>query len=97
MARNFYKGWKWKRKRERILRRDEYLCRECKRYGRTTAATTVHHIQPLEQRPELALVSRNLISLCDGCHNAMHDRESGGLTEKGRSWVARVSPLLTIR
>jgi len=94
MAR-FYKNRKWKYKRAKVLRRDEYLCRECKRYGRTTAATTVHHVIPIEERPELALVSRNLISLCDSCHNAMHDRDTGALTVKGMSWVERmqVAPL----
>jgi 5-methylcytosine-specific restriction protein A len=93
---NFYKRGKWKHKRERILRRDEYLCQECRRYGRTTSATTVHHVVPIGVRPELALFSRNLISLCEGCHNAMHDRDTGALTEKGRSWVVRMAPLSSI-
>lgn len=44
---SFYKKKTWIRKREKILKRDEYLCRECKRYGKTTQATTVHHIIPL--------------------------------------------------
>ena len=43
MSEKFYKSKKWKTKRQSILRRDEYLCRECKRYGKTTPATTVHH------------------------------------------------------
>lgn len=43
---NFYKLKKWKEKRKRILRRDEYLYQECKRYGKDTPATTVHHIIP---------------------------------------------------
>ena len=90
---NFYKSRKWKRKRETILKRDEYLCRECRRYGRTTPATTVHHIVPLEQNRKLALVSGNLVSLCDACHNAMHDRDTGQLTAKGFAWAERVSPL----
>jgi len=87
---NFYKTAKWKAKRERILRRDEYLCQECKRYGKTTPATTVHHIYPLEQRPELGLVSDNLISLCNDCHNAMHDRTTNQLTALGLEWVGRI-------
>ena len=89
----FYKTARWKNKRGKILRRDEYLCQECRRYGRTTPATTVHHVLPLEQRPELALVSQNLISLCSECHNAMHDRDTGQLTAKGFAWAERVSPL----
>ena len=91
---NFYKQRKWEEKRKKILRRDEYLCRECKRYGKSTPATTVHHIIPLEQRPELKLNSLNLISLCEACHNQMHDRNTNELTEKGKRWVERISPLL---
>lgn len=86
----FYKSSKWKRKRETILRRDEYQCRQCKRYGKVTPANTVHHIYPLEQYPELALVSANLISLCNPCHEQMHDRLSGELTQLGQEWVSRV-------
>ena len=86
---NFYKTRKWKRKREVILRRDNYQCRQCKRYGRITPANTVHHIHPIEVRPELALVSDNLISLCEGCHGRMHDRTTNKLTDLGLQWVAR--------
>jgi len=89
---NFYKTARWKSKREKVLRRDEYLCRECKRYGKTTAAATVHHIHPAEKHPEWRLASWNLVSLCDGCHNKMHDRDNEALTALGQSWVDRVPP-----
>lgn len=89
---SFYKSKKWKEKRKAMLRRDEYLCRECRRYGKSTSATTVHHIIPIDQRPDLALASRNLISLCEACHNKMHDRNTGELSELGKRWVERVSP-----
>ncbi len=94
MSDKFYKSKKWKTKRQSILRRDEYLCRECKRYGKTAPATTVHHILPIEQRPDLKLSSLNLISLCNECHNKMHDRYTNGLTNKGKQWVERISPPL---
>lgn len=55
-----------------MLRRDGYLCRECRRYGRTTEATTVHHIKHYRTNPELALCAENLISLCESCHNKKH-------------------------
>ena len=90
--RNFYKSKRWKQKREKILRRDEYLCQECKRYGKTTPATTVHHVMPIEQNKDLKLNSNNLISLCEQCHNKMHDRGRDNLTELGKQWVDRVSP-----
>ncbi|WP_270578005.1 HNH endonuclease [Caldibacillus thermoamylovorans] len=91
-AKAFYKSQKWIRKRELILKRDEYKCRECKRYGKTSPATTVHHVIPLDQRPDLKLNINNLISLCDKCHNQMHNRITGELTEKGMEWVERIAP-----
>ena len=90
----FYKTRKWERKRLAILRRDKYLCRECRRYGKTTPANTVHHIYPLEQRPDLALVTDNLISLCPKCHERMHDKVGNDLTVLGLRWQQRVGELI---
>jgi 5-methylcytosine-specific restriction endonuclease McrA len=87
---NLYKTTRWKRKRKIILKRDEYMCRECRRYGKTTAASTVHHVIPVEEQPKLAFVNENLLSLCDPCHDAMHDRNNDVLTELGRQWVDRL-------
>jgi 5-methylcytosine-specific restriction endonuclease McrA len=87
---NFYKTQRWKNKREKVLRRDEYLCQECKRYERTTEANTVHHIRPLMVSPELRLDSSNLVSLCNTCHERMHDRKTHGLSELGEQWVKRM-------
>lgn len=91
---NFYKTKKWERKRENILRRDSYECRKCKRYGKTTAASMVHHIYPLDTNPSLKLNSDNLISLCNKCHEQMHDRVTNEITDKGKVWQVRVAPLL---
>jgi 5-methylcytosine-specific restriction endonuclease McrA len=87
---NFHKTKAWLSKREKILRRDRYLCQECKRYGKTTAANTVHHIYPIALRPGFKLLSINLISLCPKCHNEMHDRVTDALTAKGLQWVDRI-------
>lgn len=92
MVDNFYKTPAWKRKRANILRRDKYMCRECSRYGKTTGATTVHHINPLELYPDLALNDKYLLSLCGICHDKMHDRVSNELTSLGKAWVKRISP-----
>ncbi|MGO4887078.1 HNH endonuclease [Anaerobacillus sp. MEB173] len=86
----FYKSKKWKRKRESILKRDDYECRECRRYGKVHEANTVHHINTLEDRPELALLDDNLISLCNTHHEKMHERMSGELTALGCEWIERV-------
>lgn len=86
----FYKSKQWQSKRVKILRRDMFACRECKRYGRTREATHVHHINPLLERPDLKLSQWNLISLCNPCHNNMHDRTNDELTELGEYWRERV-------
>ncbi|HEY9570460.1 MAG TPA: HNH endonuclease [Metalysinibacillus sp.] len=65
------------------------MCRECKRYGKTTTADTVHHVQPYETHAQLKLSSDNLISLCRACHNAMHVRGTHELTDKGKQWLER--------
>ncbi len=87
---DFYKTSKWKGKRESILKRDEYMCRECKRYGKSVLAVTVHHVISLEQRPDLKLASDNLLSLCSKCHDKMHDRTNNQLTKLGQEWVERI-------
>ena len=73
---DFYTSAAWKSKREAILSRDGYMCRNCKRYGRQRPATTVHHIKHFDEFPELALESDNLISLCEACHNLMHPEKA---------------------
>lgn len=73
-----YTSKRWRKKRERILRRDGYKCRECRKYGRAREAVTVHHIKHVDEYPELAYVDDNLISLCNPCHNKMHPEKGGG-------------------
>lgn len=74
----FYKSAAWLRKRAKILRRDKYLCVECRRYNRRdkqglpVAAVTVHHIVPFEIDPTRKLDETNLQSLCKACHNKKH-------------------------
>ena len=72
-----YKAQKWKRKRAAILRRDNYLCVECRKYGRRIEASTVHHIKHADTNPELAYENSNLVSLCSACHNKMHPEKGG--------------------
>lgn len=83
---NFYKLKQWEKKREQILRRDHFQCQEAKRYGKYMEAVIVHHIYPLEEYPELALKSWNLISLSKEYHNQMHDRKTNKITDVGAYW-----------
>lgn len=72
-----YKTKRWKLKQKQILKRDGYLCQECKRYGKRVEARAVHHIKTVEEYPELAFTSGNLISLCTSCHNKKHPEKGG--------------------
>lgn len=74
-----YTSARWKRKRIHILKRDNYMCQECRKYGRQRQAVTVHHIKHVDKHPELAYTDSNLISLCESCHNKAHP-------EKGKGW-----------
>jgi 5-methylcytosine-specific restriction endonuclease McrA len=69
---DIYKSTRWRKKRAAILARDNYRCVECKKYGRITEATIVHHIKPVEEYPELGYISSNLESLCAACHAKAH-------------------------
>ncbi len=71
-VRVFYKWKVWRKKRLVILQRDNFECQRCKVEGKFSKATTVHHIKPLREYPELALEEDNLSSRCDPCHNKEH-------------------------
>jgi 5-methylcytosine-specific restriction enzyme A len=86
----FYNSKRWRRKREVILKRDEYKCRECSRYGKTTPAKIVHHVYSLEDYPQYRLKNENLISLCNECHEQMYDRFNKVMKEKGIQWMERM-------
>lgn len=71
-----YMDKRWLKKRAAILRRDQYKCRECRRYGRSREAKEVHHIKHVDSYPELAFTDTNLVSLCHACHNKMHPEKA---------------------
>lgn len=85
-----YTSKRWAKLRERILKRDGYICQYNKRYGRLVQANTVHHIYPADEYPEYEWCEWNLISLSAEAHNRMHDRESHQLTDEGLRLMKRV-------
>ncbi|WP_258547430.1 HNH endonuclease [Enterococcus faecium] len=54
------------------------MCQECKRRGRNTRGTIIHHI--VEAREDLSLFWSvdNLECICVACHNREHPERSGG-------------------
>lgn len=90
--RDYLSDKRYKRVRRVALTRDKYLCQNCKRYGRKTAATITHHIWQAEYYPEYKYKVWNLISLCSACHNKMHVRNTHELTEEGERLKQRTRP-----
>ena len=72
----------WKAKRAQILDDDKYECQYHKERGSYKHATMVHHVKHRDKFPELALEKyyidengiqqRNLMSLCNECHELQH-------------------------
>ena len=66
----------WRPVRSEALKRDNYECQECKKLGKYSEATTVHHIKHLKEYPALAITLSNLESVCYDCHNKLHPEKS---------------------
>lgn len=79
-AKEFYDSKMWKIVRKQVLNMDHYECQLCKSRGKYKKATVVHHVKHLKDHPELSLSiwdesdgnKRQLVSLCDECHNEVH-------------------------
>lgn len=81
----FYQSDDWKELREEVRRELHNECQECLKRGVYTRADCVHHVLELRKHPELGLskyyidkstgeTSRNLVPLCNTCHNVVHDK-----------------------
>lgn len=80
----FYQTKEWKDIRTEVLEEHCYECQECLKQGRYTRATCVHHVNELKDRPDLALSKyyvdhkgvkhKQLLPLCNKCHNIVHDK-----------------------
>lgn len=84
----FYQSKVWRLKREEILFRDNHMCQRCLEADILKAATVVHHKKHYKLFPELALEDDNLISLCNGCHNAVHPEKGEKNRKKPLTKVA---------
>ena len=87
----FYRTARWTRLRRFALARDGLMCTECRRFGRRVDADTVHHVFPRTEFPEFQWAAWNCVSLCRGCHDTMHDRNTNALTERGVAMLKRVA------
>lgn len=89
----FYHTGAWQRVRLLALQRDGYLCQDCLEKmergetDRVNRADTVHHIIPLEARPDLGLCLSNLRSICRDCHAQEHPEKGGNNRREGETAV----------
>lgn len=69
-ATTFYKSYKWRKFRERIIKRDQEICIRCMITHNYIEKNNleVHHIKPRSQYPELAFDETNVITLCKSCN-----------------------------
>ena len=88
-VRKTLKSSRWRKFRERILKRYKYLCQESLRYGMRVEAEMVHHIFPVSEYPELEFVSWNCIPLTNKKHNTFHDRNTDKVIGEGLKWQKR--------
>lgn len=95
----FYHTARWGRARAAALNRAYGMCEDCMdRYrsgygGKPRPATIVHHVIPIEERPDLALDINNLRCLCAACHNERHPEKGGG----GRQDITRRAKMRVIK
>lgn len=95
----FYFTDEWKDLRQEVLDELHNECQECLKKGEYTRADCVHHVNEVKHRPELALSKfyvdqegkqqRQLLPLCNRCHNVVHEklekhRESKGFSNEER-------------
>lgn len=70
----FYHSKKWKNIRAFVLQRDFYMCKICKMPN----SSTVHHIKELTPMnindSSISVNPDNLVTLCNRCHNLIHDK-----------------------
>lgn len=87
----FYTSAPWESERESVLIASKRRCYDCERKtpALVTRATTVHHVHPLRERPDLALSRldehgrRQLVPLCPGCHwDRHHQRKAVTIPER---------------
>ena len=84
----FYKCREWIQLRDKVLQEHHYECQICRSKGKITKAQTVHHVNYVKDRKDLALTRYvidkdgnriiNLIPLCNTCHNNVHYNDKLG-------------------
>lgn len=93
----FYKTQEWLQLRQEILEDNHYECEKCREKGIYTRAKLVHHVNEVRHRPDLALSKtyrddegneqKNLMALCQNCHEEEHERAYVGQVNKPKGFT----------
>lgn len=75
-------GGQWRKRRERIMGRDKYLCQPCWARHRVMPAVAVDHIVPKAEGGTDA--DDNLQAICKTCHKLKTENESRRARARGR-------------
>ncbi|MCC0654703.1 MULTISPECIES: HNH endonuclease signature motif containing protein [Clostridioides] len=70
----FYRSTEWRKLRKKAIERDNNECQVCKEKKKVSKAECVHHIREVKEHPSEALKLDNLKSLCNLCHNEIHEK-----------------------
>ena len=84
----FYKSKQWIQLKTEVLEEHHHECYICRQQGKITRANTVHHVNYVREKPQLALSKYyidnngnkqlNLIPICKACHNKVHYKDKLG-------------------
>lgn len=72
----------WRYVKAYVMKRDHHECQVCRKRGLYTPANTVHHLQHVLDRPDLALDTDNLEVVCRACHNREHPEKLSRFKKK---------------
>ncbi|WP_115340543.1 HNH endonuclease [Staphylococcus saprophyticus] len=71
----FYNSTQWRKLRQQVLMRDNYLCQHCLDEGVVNDKNLiVHHIVELKDDWSKRLDMENLEAVCFSCHNKIHSK-----------------------
>lgn len=87
---SFYVSRQWKTLSRRVRKEQRGKCWDCAHKSPAVLknGSTVHHVHPLRERPDLALSEydeageRNLVLLCDSCHWERHHKRKPVVTQE---------------
>lgn len=90
----FYKNSLWLRLKKEVEEEQHHECQKCKARGRYRRNDVVHHVKHVREHPELALSryyidehgkkQKQLICLCNQCHNEEHPEKFGKLMRQNQ-------------